>query len=154
MNMHNLVKLNISVVSSCSNTVSHATEITCSFCATRICFLCSYFCLNCWTVKSRTEASLNSIKQMCSTEFQRRQMNSIEAWTHKLLEQPVLTRCRIEVDYTLCCSFTDKCNKKKQNKKRLQSMQRCLVIRVYLDSKFFPPKTSHRDVWTHAQSTK
>ena len=41
-------------------------------------------------------------------------MNSIEAWTHKLLEQPVLTRCRIEVDYTLCCSFTDKCKKTKQ----------------------------------------
>ena len=45
MNMHNLVKLNISVVSSCSDTVSNAmdsdvlVEITCSFCAISVSFL-------------------------------------------------------------------------------------------------------------------
>lgn len=35
-----------------------------------ICFLCAHFCLNYWTLKSLTEASLNSsIEQMGSTEF-------------------------------------------------------------------------------------
>ena len=49
MNMHNLVKLNISVVSSCSDTVSHAmdsdvlVEITCSFCAISVSFLACTF---------------------------------------------------------------------------------------------------------------
>ena len=49
MNMHNLVKLNISVVSSCSDTVSHAmdsdvlVEITCSFCAISVSFLVCTF---------------------------------------------------------------------------------------------------------------
>ena len=49
MNMHNLVKLNISVVSSCSDTVSHAmdsdvlVEITCSFCAISVSFLVRTF---------------------------------------------------------------------------------------------------------------